>query len=145
MQVTRIDHESRLILRLWRGRISPLDILASIRQAAEGARSDILYRDLCIFDASIAEIDPRTLQNFRAEVAGLRVDEKLHRSRVAFYSAAPHDEPLLRLWVQMRDYEGAGIEARTFHDLNETAKWLEIDTALLRRRLVEMIGFKEPT
>lgn len=144
MQVTRIDHESRLILRLWRGRISPSDILASIRQATEGARPDILYRDLCVFDASIAEIDSRTLQSFRAEVAKLRVDEKLHRSHIAFYSAAPHDEPLLRLWVQMRDYESAGIEARTFHDLTETAKWLEIDTTLLRRRLVEMIGFKVP-
>lgn len=138
MQATRINHDNALILRLWRGAITADQLVESIRHTTKAARPDIVYREICLFDASIAMIDAKTLQWVRREIDALRVDAHLTRSHIAFVSPAPHDEPMLRLWVQMRDYEAIGVATRTCQSIDAAADWLDVPGDLVRDHLTEM-------
>ncbi len=138
MQRVRLDHEHRLVLRTWRGSVDAAQVAQSIREVTLAARPDIVYRDVNHFNGSIASITAADMKDLREEIARLRVDERLRRSHLALVAEVPHDEPLLKLWVHLRDYEAAGIAARTMTSLEAAAEWLEIDPDWLRETIAEM-------
>lgn len=138
MHRTEIDEQRGLILRYWRERLSAAEAVESIRQTADAADPDRTYRELVYFDASIADADPPTLRAILAEIAEIGVDQRLKRSHICFVSNEPHNAPLLKFWLEVRDYSAVGTEAATFLDLAEAARWLDLDPVWLGERLGAM-------
>jgi hypothetical protein len=138
MHRTEIDEANRLVLRYWRGRLSAQEALDSIRQTAAAAHPGRTYRELVYFDASIADADPPTLRAILDTIAEIGVDDRLKRSRICFVSNEPHNAPLLKFWLELRDYAAVGTEAATFLDLAEAAHWLDLDPTWLGERLGAM-------
>jgi len=138
MHRTEIDEARGLILRYWRERLTAAEAVESIRQTAAAADPRRTYKEIVFFDASIADADPPTMRAILDQIEEIGVDERLIRSHICFVSSEPHNAPLLKFWLELRDYEALGAEAATFLDLAAAARWLDLDPQWLGARLGAM-------
>ncbi|MEQ8604166.1 MAG: hypothetical protein RIB45_12690 [Marivibrio sp.] len=138
MHRTEIDNERGLILRYWRQRLTASEAVDSIRQTAYAADPQRIYKEIVFFDASFAEVDPPTIRVILDQIDEIGVDRRLVRSHICFVSNEPHNAPLLKFWLELRDYGAVGTAAAAFLDLDEAARWLDIDPHWLGARLGAM-------
>lgn len=138
MHRTEIDEERSLILRYWRHRLTAAELVESIRQTAAAANPGRTYKEIVFFDASIAEADPPTLRAILDQIEEIGVDQRVVRSHICFVSTDAHNEPLLKFWLDLRDYAAVGTQAATFLDMSEAARWLDLDPQWLGARLSAM-------